>query len=380
MIRLALPNIDQHDIEAVVETLRSGFLVQGRRVASFEQSLADYVGTGYAVAVSSCTAALHASLLALNVGRDDMVIVTAYSWPATANVIALCGAQPVFVDIQPDTFNMEPEELERTLKRLMAVSGTAKKVKAVVPVHTFGQLADMTAVLSVSQRYGIPVLEDAACALGAQRDGRQAGTWGVAGCFSFHPRKAITSGEGGMITTNSYALTKTLRALRNHGLDSESSTPQFIMPGFNYRMTEFQAAFGERQLEKLDDIVKKRRAVALVYDRLLQDAPLRTPCISANSNPNYQSYVVRLDPAYSDARDRIIEKMMERGIETNIGTYDMTRTGYFNARYGFGERCFPRAGEAEALSLALPMHENLSEDDVQHIAMNLKETLLEASG
>jgi dTDP-4-amino-4,6-dideoxygalactose transaminase len=259
MIRLTIPSIDEDDLHAVREVLASGYLVQGKKVAAFEQIVADYVGTKYAVVVSNCTAALHLSLLALDVRPGDLVLVTAYSWLSTANVIELCGAHPVFVDISPDSFNMNPDCLKKALERLMTATDSGRRVKAILPVHTFGQMADMPAILKLAELYNIPVIEDAACALGATLHGRQAGTWGMMGCFSFHPRKAITTGEGGILTTNDSALASRLRALRNHGQDPDASSPDFIMPGFNYRMTEFQAALGITQMAKLDRIIANDR-------------------------------------------------------------------------------------------------------------------------
>ncbi len=252
MIRLTIPSIEEDDLQAVCEVLRSGYLVQGEKVKGFEETVAGFVGTKYAVAVSSGTAALHLALMALLTRPKDLVVVTAYSFVATANVIELCGAQPVFVDTQPDTFNMDPNCLEKTLNRLMANTETAQRVKAILPVHSFGQMADMPAILDVARRYGLPVIEDAACALGAKLYGREAGTWGVMGCFSFHPRKAITTGEGGIITTNDETLARSLRALRNHGQDPDAKAPDFTFFGFNYRMTEFQAALGISQMGKVD--------------------------------------------------------------------------------------------------------------------------------
>lgn len=242
MIRLTIPSIDDEDLTAVREVLASGQLVQGARVASFETQVAERAGTDFAVAVSNCTAALHLSLLAMDVRAGDVVIVTAYSWVATANVIELCGAHPVFVDIRPDTFNMDPSVLEPVLKRLMGNRETARRVKAILPVHAFGLMASMAEIMNHADRYGIPVVEDGACALGASLDGRPAGSWGRLGCFSFHPRKAVTTGEGGMIVGNDGELIRRLKAMRNHGQDPHSQSPDFILPGLNYRMTEFQAA------------------------------------------------------------------------------------------------------------------------------------------
>jgi perosamine synthetase len=320
VIRLTIPSIAEDDLQAVREVLASGYLVQGLHVAAFEQAAAKYTGCQYAVAVSNGTAALHLALLALDVHPGDIVLVTAYSWLSTANVIELCGAQPVFVDIQPDTFNIDPICLKRVLRRLMAVYATAKRVKAVLPVHTFGQMANMPAILDLANRYTVPVVEDAACALGATWHGRQAGTWGVMGCFSFHPRKAITTGEGGMITTNDPALARRLRALRNHGLDPDALAPDFILPGFNYRLTEFQAALGLTQMSKLDRIITARRRHAVHYDALLSGTPIQAPIVNENGTSVYQSYVVLLPEYRTTYGQNLIRRLKERGIETTIGT------------------------------------------------------------
>lgn len=362
MIRLTIPTIEEDDLQAVREVLASGYLVQGPRVAAFEQAVADYVGVQHAVAVSNCTAALHLSLLALDTRPGDLVVVTAYSFIATANVIELCGAQPVFVDIQPDTFNMDPNCLKDVLKRLMSVRGTARRVKAILPVHTFGQMADMPAILELANRYELPVIEDAACALGATLHGRQAGTWGVMGCFSFHPRKVITTGEGGMIVTNDAALARRLRALRNHGQDPDAPSPDFILPGFNYRMTEFQAALGLTQMAKLDRIIAVRRRLAKHYDDLLKDTPLQIPVVAPGSQPVYQSYVVLLPEQAAVRRAEIIARLKEQGIETTIGTWHMPMTTYFRSRYGHRLGDFPVADAVFARSLTLPLFESMSEN------------------
>jgi dTDP-4-amino-4,6-dideoxygalactose transaminase len=242
MIRLAMPSIEDDDLQAVSEVLKTGYLVQGKNVAEFEEKVASYVGASYAVAVSNCTAALYLSLLALDVQVSDFVIVPAYSWPATANVVECCKAQPVFIDIEPDTYNMDPNCLEERLRMMMSVDSIRKRVKAIIPVHIFGQMANMDIISGLAQQYEIPIIEDAACALGARWNDKMAGTWGIMGCFSFHPRKAITTGEGGLITTNDAKIAEKLRSLRNHGLRSTSLDPDFILPGLNMRITEFQAA------------------------------------------------------------------------------------------------------------------------------------------
>jgi perosamine synthetase len=380
MIRLTIPSIEEEDLQAVREALALGYLVQGPRVAAFEQAVADYVGTKYAVAASNCTAALHLALLALDTWPGDLVIVTAYSFIATANVVELCGAQPVFVDIQPDTFNLDPNCLEVVLKRLMAASDTARRVKAILPVHTFGQMADMPAILELAGRYDLPVIEDAACALGATLHGRQAGTWGVMGCFSFHPRKAITTGEGGMITTNDLDLARRLRALRNHGQDPDTTAPDFILPGFNYRMTEFQAALGLTQITKLDRIIAARRRLAAHYDELLQGTLLQTPTVALGSRPVYQSYVVLLPERAATCRAEIILCLKEQGIETTIGTWHMPLATYYRTRYGYKASDFPVTDRVFQQALTLPLYEGLQETEQGMVVRHLIAALEEGHG
>ncbi len=376
MIRLAVPLIEEDDLRAVREVLFSGYLVQGSRVASFEQAVATYVGCQYAIAVSNGTAALHLALLALDVKPGDIVVVTAYSWPATANVVELCGAQPVFVDIQSDTFNLDPNCLEQVLQRLMDEPATAKRVKAILPVHTFGQMAEMTMILDIAQRYELPVVEDAACALGATFDGHQAGTWGTISCFSFHPRKAITTGEGGVLTTNSPELAKRLKALRNHGLDPDAPRPDFIMPGFNYRMTEFQAALGLTQVAKLNRIIAARRLIAKRYDELFANALIQPPQIKERCAVVYQSYVILLPACFSHHRENLIGKLKDHDIETTIGTWHMPMTTFFRTRYGYATGSFPVTDQIFARSMALPLHQHLSESDQKKV----HDTLLDSLG
>ena len=375
MIQLTIPSIEEDDLRAVRAVLASGYLVQGPRVAAFEQAVAKYVGCRYAVAVSNGTAALHLALLSLDVRPGDIVLVTAYSWLSTANVIELCGAQPVFVDIQPDTFNLDPACLESVLKRLMATPETAKRVRAVLPVHTFGQMADMPAILELANRYALPVVEDAACALGATLHNRQAGTWGVMGCFSFHPRKTVTTGEGGMITTDDPALDERLRVLRNHGLDPKAPSPDFIMPGFNYRLTEYQAALGLTQLAKLERIITVRCQLAAHYDTLLARTPLRPPCVRAGQRAVYQSYVTLLPEHLAAQRQELITQLKATGIETTIGTWHMPMTTYFRTRYGYHTGLFPIADRVFARSVTLPLHERLSQIDQQDVCNALLRVL-----
>jgi perosamine synthetase len=367
MIRLTVPSIEEDDLAAVAEVLTSGLLVQGPRVARFEQEVADYVGVKHAIAVTNCTAALHMSLLSLNVRAGDLVIVTAYSWPATANVIELCGAQPVFVDICPDTFNLSPGALETTLNRLMSNAKTAHRVKAVLPVHTFGQMANMPAILELADRYDLPVVEDAACALGATLDGRQAGSWATLGCFSFHPRKAITTGEGGMITTNDAETARQLKALRNHGQDPDAPSADFILPGFNNRMTEIQGALALTQMSKLERIIEARRRAASYYDQLLAETEFQAPVVDKGGTHVYQSYVMLLPEGLAAQRQVLIEQAKEHGIETTIGTWHLPMISYARSRYGFKTGDFPVTDQVFARSITLPLYEKISRAEQEKV-------------
>lgn len=377
MIRLTIPSIEDEDLKAVQEVLASGHLVQGPHVAAFEAQVAERAGTGFAVAVSNCTAALHLSLLALDVRAGDVVIVTAYSWVATANVIELCGAHPVFVDIRPDTFNMDPSVLESVLKRLMGNRETARRVKAILPVHAFGLMASMAEIMNLADRYGIPVVEDGACALGASLDERPAGSWGRLGCFSFHPRKAVTTGEGGMIVGNDGELIRRLKALRNHGQDPHSQSPDFILPGLNCRMTDFQAALGITQMKKLDHIILSRKRLAQRYEELLRETSLTLPAVPPGHSPVFQSYVVLLpeeDPVF---RNDAIARLKEREVETTIGTWNMPMTSFFRSRYGFMPGDFPVADRVFARSLTLPLYAHMTRSDQETVAEELKKILIE---
>jgi perosamine synthetase len=367
MIPLAAPSLDEDDFQAVRAVLESGRLVQGEKVVEFERKIAEIAGTNFAIAVSNCTSALHLALMALDVRAGDICIVTGYSWISTANAIELCGAQPVFVDIEPDTFNISTKQLEKTLLRLMENKATASRVKAIVPVHTFGQMADMGAISALSARWNIPIIEDAACALGATWSGKPAGGIGSMGCFSFHPRKSITTGEGGAITTNNADIARKLQALRNHGLDPQSSTPDFIMAGHNYRMTEFQAALGCSQLKKLSRITNARQLAASRYNALLRETRICPPYVDQQASHVYQSYVCLLPDDLASNRADIIKCARTEGIELQIGTINMQRTSYFKSRYGSHSDKITVTDSIASRSLTLPLYEHISPADQQKV-------------
>ncbi len=369
MIRLCRPVIEPHELQAVENVLKSGMLVQGKNVAEFEKTVADYIGIEHAVAVSSGTAALHLSLLALGVKSGDLVLVSSYSWPATANVIELCGAKPVFVDILPDTFNMDTSNLDKTLEQLS--ESELENIKAIVPVDAFGQMAEMNKIKELSEKYDIPIVEDAACALGAVHNDKKAGAWSDFTCFSFHPRKAVTTGEGGIIATGNESWANTLKTLRNHGLDATASKPDFIVPGFNYRMTDFQGALGIHQMAKMDALIEKRIAAAKNYNELLKDTVVTAPVVSANNIHVYQSYIVLLPNGVADQRDTIIQKMRDDDVETSIGTWHMPLTTFYKNQYGFMPGDFPVTDDVFKRSLALPLDAQITKDEQKQVVNTL---------
>ncbi len=363
-LRLSLPPVEESDIAEAVAVLRSGWLTQGGRVAAFERDFAALVGTPHAIAVSSGTAALHLALIAGGVGPGERVAVSAYSWPATANAVVLSGAEPVFVDIEPRTFGMDPGRLEETLT-------AAGDIRTVLPVHAFGCSAEIREIGEVAERHGAQVVEDAACAIGAVRDGRPIGSWGRLGCFSFHPRKIVTTGEGGMVTTSEPELDRRLRALRNHGQDPAHSSPDFIEPGFNYRLTEFQAALGAGQLGRLGATLAARRELARRYDDLFRGSSLEPLGGGTAGAHVYQSYIVLLPAAAAAERAAILAALRERGIESTIGTYHIPLTTYYRRRFKFIEGGFPVTDDLSSRAIALPLYSGLSPESQARVAHEL---------
>jgi len=370
VIRLTVPSIDDEDVQAVSEVLRSGFLVSGPKVRAFEEAYAEYLGVPHCVSVPNCTCALHLSLLALGVGAGDEVAVCTYSWPATANAVRVLGANPVFVDIEGETFNMDPGVLEATLAK-------HPKIKAILPVHTFGGSADITRIVAIGERAGIPVVEDAACALGTEQNGKKAGTFGTFGCFSLHPRKAITTGEGGVVSTHDAKLAREIRMLRNHGQDPDATRPDFVTFGFNLRLTEMQGALGLTQLKKLERIIAARTAGARVYDRMLEGTEVRAPRALPNSRHVYQSYVVLLPKDVAGRRDLVIAAMRKREIETTLGTYHQPLIRYYAEWGKFRPGDFPVTDDVAARAMTLPLYEGLSEDAQKTVIGALHESLAE---
>jgi perosamine synthetase len=365
MIKLARPVIRKDAIADVVRVLESGNLIQGAVVQKFEEGLADYLEIKHAIVVSSGTAALHLALLALNIGPGNEVIVPAFTYPATANVVELVGARPVLVDVTLEDYCLDPRQIE---------AAVTKRTKAIMPVHEFGQAANMSPIMAIAKRRRLQVIEDAACALGTEYKCKKAGTIGNLGCFSFHPRKAITTGEGGAVVTNDDLLADRLRSLRNHGISGAGPVPDFREAGFNYRLTEFQAALGIPQLRKIESFILHRLRAAERYDRELSGVlGIKIPRRYKNRRMIFQTYHILLAGGVN--RDAVIRGLKLAGIETNLGAQALHCLSFYRKKYRYTESRFPNAARAYRQGLALPMSQALRESDIRTVAWELRKAL-----
>lgn len=368
MIPITRTSFDATETQLIGEVLASGWVAQGPMTERFELLFAAEVGCRHAIAVTSCTTGLHLLMVAMGVRPGDEVLVPAFTWVATANAVEQTGGTPVFVDVDPVSGNLDP--------RRLAAAVTSRTV-GILPVHLFGLCADMTAVGEIARAHGLWVVEDAACALGATHAGRAAGRLGAAACFSFHPRKSITTGEGGMITTDSAELAALCRSLRNHGADPTSATgpmPEFPRLGFNYRLTDLQAALGVAQMGKLPRFLAERRRGAATYDRLLGAQPwLSIPRPPHGSLHAYQSYVGLLHGTEDGgaARDRVIAALAVDGIATRPGTHAPVLLAYYREKYRLAADVFPGACAAAYHSLALPLYPGISDAEIARVVDRL---------
>jgi len=374
-IPIAKPLIDEREADAAKRPIMSGWVTQGPEVAAFETEFAEFVGAEYACAVSSCTTALHLALLAVGVKPNDEVITVSHSFIATANVIRYCGATPVFVDIEPETYNMNPGLIERSI---------TSKTRTILCVHQMGMPCDMSSIIEIARRHDLLVVEDAACAIGSEILWR--GVWekigkphGDVACFSFHPRKVITTGDGGMVTTKRRDLDSKFRLFRQHAMSvpdtvrhgaSQVIFESYPELGYNYRMTDIQAAVGREQLKRLPHIVERRRALASRYRELLAGINgLGLPEEPEWAQSNWQSYCVRL-PAKNDQR-AVMQTMLDSGVSTRRGIMCSHRE---EAYKDFGLRQPLTQSElAQDHCILLPLYPQMTEKEQEHVVQVLIE-------
>lgn len=379
-IPIAKPYFTDIEKKAVLKVIDSGWFTQGVMVNKFEEAVAKYIQAKYAVATTSCTTALHLSLIALGVTKGDEIILPSFTFIATANAIEYVGAKPVFCDIDLNTFNIDVNQIRSLVTR---------RTRAILPVHLFGLCADMKPILDIAKEYRLFIVEDAACSLGALYRNKHAGTLGNIGCFSFHPRKSITTGEGGIAVSNNHRLFSKLCLLRNHGASKSDLSrhkgkgwllPSFDILGFNFRMTDIQGAMGFWQMKRIDSIVKARQKRAEQYNIALDNLEwLKTPYVPEGCKHVYQSYVCRINKNFfgdniaqaNKFRNRLMENLENKGIATRQGTHAVHMLGFYKEKYGYEHMDFPRAFEADRLSIALPLYPNMSDFQQKYVINNI---------
>jgi len=372
-IPITKPALDDHEKQGVARVIDSGWVSQGPRVAEFEEQFARFVGTRFAVATTSCTTALHAALTVMGIGQGDEVILPSLSFIATANSVLYCGAKPVFADIDPNTCNIDVGGIE---KRITA------RTRAIMPVHQMGLPADLAPIKEIAERYRLILIEDAACAVGSRYRGKLIGGHGNMACFSFHPRKIITTGEGGMITTDDEVIANRLKRLRHHGMsvsDIERHAADMVIIesytelGYNYRMTDMQAAIGIEQMKKLPFILTKRKELAHRYDSELQNIPsIRVPVAPQYADHNYQSYWIELLDSSPVDRNTLMTILLEKGIATRRGIMAIHREPCYR-EYALAD--LPNTERMTDRTLLLPIYPSLREEELMFITNSIREIL-----
>jgi UDP-4-amino-4,6-dideoxy-N-acetyl-beta-L-altrosamine transaminase len=381
MIPYGRQDITEADIQAVVDVLRSDFLTQGPAVPAFEKAIADYCGVQHAVAVNSATSALHIACLALGVGPGDRVWTSPITFVASANCALYCGAQVDFVDIDPRTYNLS---LECLAEKLEEAEKTDRLPKVVIPVHLAGQPCDMRGIHALGQRYGFKIIEDASHAIGGRYKGEPIGNsrYSDLTVFSFHPVKIITTAEGGMVLTNDAQRAKRLRLLRSHGVTRDAADMthapdgpwyyQQIDLGFNYRMTDLQAALGSSQMQRLDEFVTRRHTIAQRYDRLLAGLPLVTPWQHPDSYSGLHLYVIRLKLAeIRNSHCEVFEALRAAGVGVNLHYLPVYRQPYYE-RMGFKAGHYPEAERYYAEAMSFPMYPGLTDKQQDRVVSALR--------
>lgn len=401
------PCFTDEEIQLMTESLDSGWVAQGPKVAEFERQVAHHEGVAEGVATTSCTTALHLALSASGLGGGMDAIAPAFTFVATENAIIMTGATPVMCDIRRDSFNIDTDCLIRIIESdYVQTDGkltnkiTGNTLWGIVPVHEFGLCCDIYEVNRIAKEYGLKVVEDAACALGAMIKGVHQGAFGNVSCISFHPRKSITTGEGGMILTDDPSLAKRMRELRTHGstvsADARDKGKGFLLPefneaGYNYRMTDIQGAMGLAQIKKLDRIIDGKRKGANIYNDLIRK---QLPEFIPPTEPEgyfhtYQSYVCMLDidrigsdsiEEGGEFRNILLQKLEDNGIATRQGTHAVHMLGYYKNRFGYVPEDYPNAYACDHLSITLPLYVGLTQEDQKHIINTIRKTLDEMKG
>jgi len=387
MIPYGRQDINQLDIQAVVDVLRSDFLTQGPVVPAFENAVSIYCNAKYAVAVNSATSALHIACLVLGVGKGDLVWTSPITFVASANCALYCGAEVDFVDIDPQTYNLSVDRLK---EKLILAEKAGRLPKVVIPVHLCGQPCDMEGIHALSQQYGFKIIEDASHAIGGRYKGEPIGNcrYSDITVFSFHPVKIITSGEGGMALTNDIKLAKHMRLLRSHGITSDSADMQprpseelwnyqQIDLGFNYRMTDFHAALGLSQMQRLEEFVAKRHFLAKRYDNMLSDMPVLTPWQHSNGYSSYHLYIIRLKlDEIKKTHRQVYEALRAAGILVNLHYIPVYRQPYYEMM-GFKLGYCAQAELFYSEAISLPMYPGLTEDQQDYVVTEIEKAISE---
>lgn len=377
-VPIARTQLTEEEIQSVLAPLHSGWLVQGPKVREFEEKWSAFTGAQHSIAVTSCTTALHLSLAALGFGPGDEAIVPAFTWIATANVVEHLGGRVVFCDIDLNTFNLDVAQLE---------SKITSRTKAILPVHLFGLAADMAAINDLAKKHHLWIVEDAACGFGTRYKGQHVGTFGDTGCFSFHPRKSITTGEGGMITTQSSELAEKLRRLRDHGaamsdLQRHLGARPYLLAdhpdaGYNQRMTDIQAALGSAQMDRARAIIRERQRLASSYDAAFADLPwLKAPANPEGYEHSYQSYPCLFQPEpitqesiprINQARNAWMDSLQQVGISTRPATHAVHMLKFYREKYQLKPEDFPNAWAANDCSISLPLFHGMTEAEQSYV-------------
>jgi dTDP-4-amino-4,6-dideoxygalactose transaminase len=360
-IPLSRPALNKEDTAAVIKILKSGMLVQGKEVLALENSFSRYINIDFCNAVSNGTASLHLALIALGIGPGDEVIVPAFSYVATANVVELVGAKCIFTDIHPGYFNIDEKRIEGLI---------TSKTRAIIPVHEFGLCADMPSIMKIAEKHRLLVIEDAACALGATIGNRFAGSFGNFGSFSLHPRKAITSGEGGLLVTSVSELDSKVRTLRNHGIEPGSDPADFIEAGFNYRMTDFQAALVNSQLLRIENVISYKSKIASIYLEEIRNKAIRLPEIPDGARHTWQTFHLMTES--EKKRNSLMGYLKEHGIMSNYGAQCIPAMTYYKNKYGhISETEFPNANKAYTCGLAIPLFSQMKEKQAEFVSKTI---------